>query len=351
MRKLDELIADIQEREKTRMKAAETVREEAADTVLEQGGALEDQLLTQVSADTMEDTTVAGVDGGLMKKEFHGIDMMMVRAVAAIFDYENGVLAQHRYRPETNPSPEIVYSTESRDRGEADRLASLHRLAAETGLAANVAGDTDVLLLDGALAPQYADRPAKDSRLRERYDDLIDTYTTLYENAAEQNVLLAGIVEDTRSAKLCELLQENGFTASALDSCRDSHLLHYLLETGERTAVVPYSSSTQHTVLKDLGDHGDNLYSFYLKTVEHDRPIRIDFYAATRPVKTADRIASQVYAISGAHDSYGVPAVIIEADKRAKLKKHEVDLALNRIQSRLGHLSGLSELRRDRRPF
>lgn len=354
MKELDGLIEEIRSRETEKVEEAKRIRKEATCTVFSDGGAKEDEFLQDVTPDPLDDLTVGGVDGGLVQKAFHGVDLIMVRAVAALLSYEDGGLADHTYLPSKRPRPQMEYRTDSIDRSTADRLASLCRLQREVDVAQNALEhedhDMDALFLDGALLPQYADKPGNGSELREQYDALIDAYKSLYDTADEQGVMLAGIVEDTRSSNLCSLLQENGFSSTVLETCRDSHLLSYLLNTGERTLLMAYSDSDRHPVLSDLRGYGHSIYSFYLKTVKNDRPLRIDIYAPRKPRQVAETVAAYTYALSGAGNSYGVPTVIIEADKRAKLDKQEVE-RIKRIQDQLPHLSGMDDLRRDSRPF
>ncbi len=353
MRELEDVISAIQSQEADKQAAAETIRDACGDVIFDGDGTVEDTLLHGVSPAELEAVSVVGIDGGLARQELHGVDMLFVRAVAAMFTYRGGSLEDCTYLPSKNPAPRMEYSAEVMERGEMDRLASLHRLREEIQLAAEVAEQDglDLLLLDGSILPQYPDRPSEDSDLMEEYDQVMDAYVDLYEHTVENDILLAGVVEDTRSTNLCTLLQDTDLDMPVLDGCRDSHFLNYLLEKGERTLVMDYSHNEHHPILSDLSGHGDHIYSFYVKPVEHDRPVRIDLYAPDQPVTVAETVASQVCALSGAHAGYGIPSVLIEADQRAKMERHEIELRMKRLQAKLAHLSGVEDLRRNRRPF
>lgn len=353
MKELDDLIEDIREQEEQKVGAAQSVRERCADTVFDDDGAVESTLVHDVTPASLESLSVAGVDGGLTKEELHGIDLIFVRAVAPRFSYQDGSLEDCEYHPSKNPSPRMEYTTQVVERNEFRRLSSLHRLKEEIQRAVEVAeNDTiDLLLLDGSILPQYPDKPSKDSAFVDLYDEVMDLYVELYETTVENDIHLAGVVEDTRSASLCGMLQDNGLSHPVLDSCRDSHFLNYLLDPGERTLLMHYSHNEHHPILSDLSGHGDHIYSFYLKSVDQDRPVRIDLYAPGTPSDTVETVASTIYAMSDAHHTYGLPSVLIEADKRAKLDGPATDSRVQRLQSRLNHLSGVEELRRNRRPF
>ena len=78
--------------------------------------------------------------------------------------------------------------------------------------------------------------------------------------------------------------------------------------------------------------------------------MRPDLVATGDPARSADRVASIVYALSAHHDAYGLPPVLIEADARARLDGNELGIIRDGISDRLGP-STLLDLRRHRRPF
>jgi hypothetical protein len=102
-----------------------------------------------------------------------------------------------------------------------------------------------------------------------------------------------------------------------------------MLEKGEATKIIELQ---------------EGIKCFYLKTVEFDRPIRIEF------LDKGEEIASIVYKISSQNKTYGLPNVLIEADQRAKLSEHETDYFINLIASKL-RLQNIFFLRREGRPF
>ncbi len=344
MRGIDDLVDQIQQREEEKRAAADRIRTEAGSTLFQNGGTVEDSLLQDVNAAALDDLTVAGVDGGCARQAFHGIDVIMVRALAALFTYTDGTLDDATYHPDPSPTPRVEHVTRNLPRTAMDRLTTLHRLREEVEAAAAAAADADVVLLDGALLPQAQDRPGEGD-LQDRYEAVLDHYRDLYGHDG----LLVGVVEDTRNARICDVLQQNGFADAVLAETRDSALLDYVMEAGERTLLLPYADG-DHPVAQDL-DVADDVYTCYLKTTPKDRPIRLDIHAPGDPSATADRAAGIVHALAGGSTSYGIPAPLIEADQRAKLEQHEVELVTKRIESRLAHLSGTQSLRRDRRPF
>ncbi|MCX6769518.1 MAG: hypothetical protein NT051_02440 [Candidatus Micrarchaeota archaeon] len=123
-----------------------------------------------------------------------------------------------------------------------------------------------------------------------------------------------------------------------------------MLEEGERTCAFTYSSaSTKHPILGDLGSWSEKILSFYLKPVQGDRPLRVEFLSGQ---KTFGEIASLIHSLSCIHKSYAYPAILIEADLRAALSPDDFERAYGSLFSRLGKNSpSLMRLRRNTRPF
>ena len=107
--------------------------------------------------------------------------------------------------------------------------------------------------------------------------------------------------------------------------------MNYVLNKGEATKII---------------DISENLKCVYLKTVEYDRPIRIEFLNED----DAKKIVNILYTISSQSKTYGLPNVLIEADQRAKLSELDIEYYMNLIASKAG-MHRLLFLRRENRPF
>lgn len=249
--------------------------------------------------------------------------------------------------------------------------SSLERQKGEIELAAATFKQfqPDLLLLDGSVIPHGNDRPARGSAAWERYDAVIKAFKELF--AASAGRLIAGCCEDSRGRHFCEIIAEQVLTnidsprvpelQRILAGTRDTNLLYHVLQHGERTAVFRFSKEwSEHPILSDLGEDGSRIYSFYLKTAEFDRPVRIDFYCpstANSPsgtcdgvISVANRIAALVLAVTP-NSTYGFPAPLIEADFRAKLSERDVSTLHDQLVDRVGITPSLMKLRREQRPF
>jgi len=319
---------------------------------------LEEKIILPVEKTSLEDMIIAGVDGGLVKHSLHGIDIMLLKAVGVLFSYKNNKLDNVDYYPEalTSPEPRVVFDPFSDL--EFEMNSNMERQSVEVRIAREVIEKfkPDILFLDGSIVPHYTERPSKNSLLFPIYQRMIESYIKLFEAVKKNNVLFAGVIEDSRGTRFCELLNEKFFSKIPTDAkfllnkTKDTNLLTYALKLQERSFVFNYSSDpTKHPVLKEFGSDAKQIFTFYLKTAEFDRPIRIDFLG-NKGIDAASKLSSVLLSLSG-HSSYGMPSVLIEADQRAKLGEEDVELFYFDLINKAGNLPGLMNLRRNQRPF
>ena len=138
--------------------------------------------------------------------------------------------------------------------------------------------------------------------------------------------------------------------ASGLEHSSDTLFLDYMLKQKERTFSFRYSASpAKNQVLKDLGDWASKILSFYIKPVEGDRPLRVEFLSNSGA--SYDEVASIVCGLCSLNKNYAYPAVLIEADLRAAISPQEAEHEISFLRSRLGKDNPLMPLRRNSRPF
>jgi hypothetical protein len=298
-------------------------------------------LYFKVKPTNLNNLRIGGEDGGLTRKSSHLLDFVFLRAVSVIFCYSNGKLQDVIYYPKTNPTPEMSYSPESLSDIEFRIFWSLQRMKREIKLSIETIKkfSPDLFLVDGSLLINPGDIPKKESSVYSDYLEVKDLLDELYKTSELNDCLLAGVVEDSRSSKFCNFIIDNILNKinnpkipeliNLLEKTRDTNLLYYMLEKGEATKSIELQNGIK---------------CFYLKTVEFDRPIRVEF------LRDGEKIASIIYAISSQSRTYGLPNVLIEADQRAKLSESETDYFINLIASKL-RLQNIFFLRRESRPF
>ena len=277
--------------------------------------------------------SVCAVDGGLVAQRLHGADIVISRAVGVNFHYTDSKLKKFAYHPSKTPEPDLDLRN-SLDEHEANVFRSLVRLKSELECAISSIEkfSPQVMLMDGSLLPLPSDRPEDDSELSRSYIDLLSTYSRLFSISKEKGCMLCGVVKDSRARKLSE---ELGFT------CSDTLLCGYLLQEGERTKAMPYYQEKKG-VGKDLMALGEKISVFYLKSSDHDLPLRIEAYDCD-----VDKAASIIRSLSSISENFAYPAILIEADMCAAMDPKEIE----GIQSSLLNLSGIKALRRNSRPF
>ncbi len=298
---------------------------------------------------------VCAVDGGSSQNSYHGIDIILVRAIAVVSEYENGKLKSITYYPNAITPPEVEIVSDPFTDEEFLLKSSLIRQKIEikTAIEASKKFSPDIILLDGSIVPHPNTRPNKSSVVYRNYKDVLEEFKALY----SLPYILAGCSEDSRSRKFCKIISEKILSRiqspiipelrKILEGTRDTNLLYHVLDEGERTCVFSYGESP---IIKDLGEVGKNIYSFYLRPAEFDRPLRIDFYSEKNPVKAAEKVSSIILSLC-CHSSYCYPAPLVEADLRAKLKENDVEIVHSQLVDRVGLLPSLFKLRRKGRPF
>lgn len=298
---------------------------------------------------------IAAIDGGLLHRNLHGFDLVLAKAVGAIFDYKDSHLLDAEYYPGPFPTPDphpIYKPLSSRD---SEIMAQIIRQGLEIRTAQELASKFKIktLLLDGSIIPHSSSRPYDDSEIKEEFSTLLESYKSLFETCEAKGIKLAGVVEDSRGMRfgdvLASALPENMADEGLLATTNDTNLLYYILEKGERTAAFKFSgNSKKHAILRGLGKWAENVRTFYLRTTSMDRPLRIDFLSTTTD---ASCIASELMPLCSANELYGIPTPIIEADARAHLSQNEIDMVYNQLMDRTGPIPSIMKLRREMRPF
>jgi hypothetical protein len=189
--------------------------------------------------------------------------------------------------------------------------------------------------------------------VKKNFDLMLSKVQELYEISAKKKCALIGCVEDSRGNRWRSILQES-LGIEELEEYHDAVLLNELLSKGERSFVFSYTKKpSEHPILNEFRQEWqDKIFAFYIKPSQFDFPLRVEFLnpEGSRPEKRVEEIAGIVLAQSSMHKEYAFPAVLIEADLRARLRPEEINLVKDRLLDKLGR-NALILRRRDRRPF
>ncbi len=335
---------------------------------------IESDFTKKIEPTSLSGLRIAGIDGGLVRRRFRSMDLLLTRGIAVIFQFGPEEGPNVDFYPDPFPEPQIRPMMLTLSGAELDQLSSLERVATELRVTLAVLEEfhTDIILVDGSLFYHPRDRPQTGSIVFEKFQEVLALYKQLYNKARKKGTTLVGIVKDSKSSRVTNLLGDilphiirkpaifelmQGVDYRwLLKITRDCDILDTYLEEGERSFIFRYSSELQlnsNPLSEDISNWASSIWVTYLKTARDDLPLRIEILTDGNPedVWKVDRALAAILPLSWQHPEYGIPAPILEADTRAKISLNETQLIVDRLMA----LSGLTytslEKRRSRNPF
>ncbi|MHA1974965.1 MAG: DNA double-strand break repair nuclease NurA [Candidatus Hodarchaeales archaeon] len=284
--------------------------------------------------------TIGGVDGGFFSKLLIGLDIFVFRAIAVFSTFDREGIVKTTYYPSRTPQLEVALSDIGLSSIEFEGLGSLKRAIIELQVASQVLElsekKIDLLLLDGS---PFLIKPLTSSPTILNY---FKTYNSLLESlvfhASKRGVKIAWVVKDSRLRLLSNVLGKIiPFIAKGLseiltidyrkvvNNTRDMDLLFYLLEYQNRSMACQYNFSMPNSFKEEF-----NPFFFYIKTAKYDIPLRIDLFLPKRKdkgilIKEINILTKTILTLSQYNKAYGVPAPIVEADARARIREAEIN--------------------------
>jgi len=309
---------------------------------------------------------ICGIDGGFLKKDYHGARLILRRAVAACFNFTNGKLESCEYLPNSRPFPEAIIVNPEYSDQEFNVLSNLKReeIELEMALEAIEKFRPDIIIRDGSIILHPSSAILATSSIYKTYANVTELFKQLYSECERRDILLVGAIEDSKGQRYCnylnkkiipEVLNSNSDqkviiagNMKILDNTTDSLFLYYLLDINERTESITYTDLH----LPDFESWNNKLFVTYIKPVDYDRPLRLDFISKPENLnETTKKITEIVCKISKHNRNYSYPSVLIEADARAKLTDVEIEHFKSALAEKLGNNPTLMELRREGRPL
>jgi hypothetical protein len=341
------------------------------DIPLAQKALIESLLALRVKPTSLSGLRVCGIDGGLLKKTLRGIELVITRAVATVFEYTPSNRVSVIYFPEKTTPPMVKAELTPVSWREAELSASLERLKAELELAIRVQDHhpSELLLLDGSLRPHISDRPASQSVFSSKYQKITKLFEQLYEKSKETGTLLAGVVKDSRSQRFIRVLGEilphlisrypelesllKLDYRSVLNISYDTDFFYRVLEVGERSPILRIDGMNNKSMEASKQPPKEtNLVCFYLRTVEYDYPLRIEVYTGnSNPARTVEKISAMLLPMASDNEQFALPTVLIDADSQSRLIERDLDFLFTQLSNRIGYPHSLLKLRRERMPF
>ncbi len=339
---------------------------------LAQNYLVDNQLAKPVKATELKGLRVGGVDGGLLKKTLRGIELVITRACATIFEYTPSNRVSAVYFPEKTTSPTVKVELNPISWREAEVSASLERLKAELQLAIRVQDHhpVELLLLDGSLRPHLSDRPPNQSVFSSKYVQITALYEKLFEKAQETGTLLAGVVKDSRSQRFINILGEilphlierhpelspllQMDYRSILRTSYDTDFFFRILDVGERSPILRLNEliSNQSEESSKSSQMSKNLVCVYLRTAQFDYPLRVEILTGPNdPNRIVEKVSAMLLPMSSDNEGFALPPVLIDADSQARLIERDLDFLFSQLANRIGYPESILKLRRERMPF
>jgi hypothetical protein len=303
------------------------------------------------------------------------MDLILTRAVAVIFQYGPKKGPEVEFFPEPFPEPRVRPVLLTLSGAELDQLASLERMTAEAKVALSILDEfsVDIILMDGSLFYHPRDRPQNGSTAYEKFQEVLAIYRQLYSRAREKGTMLVGIIKDSRSSRITNIMGDilphivrepsifekiQGVDYRWLiKNSRDCDILDTFLDEGERTFAFRYStelSINNNSLSDEMAPWASSIWVTYLKTARDDLPVRVEMLSPDGSELDPDKLdtaLSVILPLSCQHPEYGIPAPILEADTRAKITMNETQIIVDRLMALSGLTYTTLEKRRSRNPF
>lgn len=337
---------------------------------------IDTEFTKKVEPTSLSGLRITGIDGGLVRRRFRSMDLILVRGIAVIFHFGPEEGPDVDFFPDPFPEPQIRPMMLTLSGAELDQLASLERVAAELKVTLSVLDKfhTDLILVDGSLFYHPRDRPQSGSVVYEKFQEVLSLYKQLYNKARKKRTTLVGVVKDSRSSRvtsmlgdiLPHILREPAIFEMMqgvdyrwlLKISRDCDILDTFLEEGERSFIFRYSSELQNNpnaLPDDFGSWATSIWVTYLKTARNDLPLRIEILteddASKENILRVDKALAALLPLSWQHPEYGIPTPILEADTRARITANETSMVIDRLMALSGLTYTTLEKRRLRNPF
>lgn len=317
---------------------------------------------------TLSQLHIGAVDGGLITSNLAGIDILGLKAIGVYLQYGNNKILKTGYYPKKHQSVTLLPVYKNFSRTDLDTFSSLQRsileLKAGITLLEESPANLDYLLMDGSFQLRRVSTPT--TEINVLFGKYFAYLRKLIARAKVQNTRVLWVVKDSITSYFVTILSQllphiiKSFPnlyeidyRSHLQELRDSNFMHYLLQPSTRSFIVNRSFNNAENL-----EISYNPYSYYLKVVRNDLPLRVDVLTDKDQVPE-DVIANVMadskvlLALSEFNQNFSLPAPIIEADARARINSEEFELILDYIRHKTFNYNSIEiqKLRRSRSPF
>lgn len=310
---------------------------------------------------------VGAVDGGLVTNSLAGMEILGLKAVGVYLHYGPHTITKTSYFPNKHQDITLLPVYTNFSATDFELYSSLQRsileLKAGIQLLDEAPASLDYLLMDGSYQLKRIVSP--NTEINVLFGKYFAFLRKLVVKAQTHNTTLLFVVKDSKTSHFMSVISQlvphiiSAFPdlyaidyRTMIQNIRDSTFMHYLLETHSRSFITNRAFSITDSEITDIP------YSFYLKIVKNDIPLRIDMLLKPNTsydevVRLANESSRAILAMSEFNPNYSLPAPIIEADARARINIEEFEMILEFIRSRTFNYQSIEgiKLRRSRSPF
>ena len=313
---------------------------------------------------------IGAIDGGLVSSSLAGFEVIGLKGVGVYLNYGKGRINKVQYYPKKHQDITLIPVFKNFNNLDFEIFSSLQRSILELKTAIQLLEESpaylDFLLMDGSF--QLKRVPTQDAELNMLFGKYFAYLRKLMVKAQSQNTQVVFVVKDSKTTNFITILSQllphiiSSFPElytfdyrSVIRDLRDSNLMHYLLKPRTRSFLINRSFSLKE---KESLELNYNPFSFYLKVVKNDLPLRIDLLTNQNInnsdiINIADIISKVIITLSEFNQNYSLPAPLIEADARARINLEDFELILDYIRNKTYNYESIEglKLRRSRSPF
>jgi hypothetical protein len=275
--------------------------------------------IRRLAAGRARDIRVCASDSGFAEIGLSGASFMFAKSIGVLFEYENGRLKSNSYFP-SKSGKTGYWMLDAADEAESYAMRDIRRLREEWSILLEMVetGRCSLALFDGSLVPLPSSVPAKESPLHKEFSGLMGIRDRARKAAAKNGACIAGVVKDSRSRRICRMLDVDSSDMLALRK------------------ALPEDAATKPLQYSDAID--DVMFSYI--RAGRDIPLRIEWFSeSNEPV-------DDIYGLC-LLSNYRYPPPLVEADIRSMVRRQEYEIVEKAIRSRFPDLAK----RRERRPF
>ncbi len=339
----------------------------------------DDVLASSLALQNPAGMKIGAVDGSVLRESLVGVDIIASKARGVVFKFYAKKSPIVKYYPqEKNENFNIFGIFQNTNAQDLESFTNAERLLSELELVHTILSaepHLDMMIIDGSLfLPEIF--TSSENYYASRYNKQIsDVLKRILDTSKQHGTILVGVVKDSIKADFAGLAGKmipacmDAFPAfkdflafdyrQAIQVFKDYDLFYRFLREGERSfamrtfprtaGFVPTTDFDRYLKDNDLG-----LYSYMIKAVPMDIPLKVEFFSRSDPsavTSLVEKSSALLYPLSKINVDYSEPSPQMEAHKRVRIPEQDFKVIVDIIRQKTGFCSTMLQKRRERRPF